>query len=67
MITYEPLWQTLAAKGISQYKLIKEYGISTGQLSRLRTNQSVSTHTLDRLCSILDCSPGDVIKYTKSN
>ena len=33
MITYDPLWNTMKAKGISQYRLIKEYGISTGQLS----------------------------------
>lgn len=52
-------------KDISQYKLIKQYGFSTGQLSRLRANQHVSTHTLDRLCSILDCEISDIIQYEK--
>ena len=52
-------------KGISQYKLIKQYGFSTGQLSRLRANQHVSTHTLDHLCSILDCEIADIIQYEK--
>lgn len=65
MITYEPLWQTLSAKGISQYSLIKNYGFSTGQLSRLRANENVSTHTLNRLCEILNCELDDVAKYTK--
>ena len=27
MIKYDPLWQTLKAKNISQYQLIKNYGI----------------------------------------
>ena len=27
MIKYDPLWQTLKAKNISQYQLIKDYGI----------------------------------------
>lgn len=67
MITYDPLWNTMKAKGISQYRLIKEYGISTGQLSRLRTNQHVSTHTLDRLCEILDCQLSDVAAYKKNS
>ena len=27
MIKYDPLWQTLKAKNISQYQFIKDYGI----------------------------------------
>ena len=65
MISYEPLWQTLSAKGISQYSLIKDYHFSTGQLSRLRANENVSTHTLNRLCEILDCDLSSIAKYTK--
>lgn len=29
MIKYDPLWRTLKEKGISQYQLIKDYGIDT--------------------------------------
>ena len=49
MIVYENLWKTLKTQNISQYKLINTYGISTGQLDRLRKNESVSTNTLDFL------------------
>lgn len=63
MITFEPLWETLQKKGISQYKLIKEYKISTGQLDRLRKNGNVSTFTLNQLCKILDCELNDIAKY----
>ena len=38
MITYTPLWETMKVKGISQYKLIKDFNVSAGQLSRLRAN-----------------------------
>ncbi len=65
MITYTPLWKTMKEKNISQYKLIKEYGISAGQLSRLRANNYVSTHTIDVLCEILDCKVEDVIQYER--
>lgn len=44
MIVFDKLWQTMKDKNISQYKLIKEYGISTGQLDRLRKT-AMSTHT----------------------
>lgn len=41
MIKYDPLWQTLRAKNISQYQLIKDYGIDKAQLQRLRQNMVV--------------------------
>lgn len=63
MISFEPLWKTMKKKGISQYKLIKEYKISTGQLDRLRKNGNVSTYTLDQLRRILDCGLEDVVAY----
>ena len=67
MITFEPLWETMKHKGISQYKLIKEYKISTGQLDRLRKNGNVSTYTLNQLCNILECDLSDIVKYTTDN
>lgn len=63
MIVFDPLWSTMKERGISQYKLIKEYHISTGQLDRLRKNENVSTYTLDQLCKILNCGLGDIVKY----
>ncbi len=63
MITYRKLWETMRKKGISQYKLIREYGISTGQLDRLRKNENISTYTLNSLCRILDCDVCDIIEY----
>lgn len=63
MLTYDPLWQTLKRKGISQYRLIKDYGIDNAQLQRLRDNAVVKTLILDKLCRILDCSIQDIVEY----
>ena len=63
MISYENLWQVMKQKGISQYTLIKTYHVSAGQLTRLRRNESVSTHTIEVFCRILDCQPGDLMTY----
>lgn len=63
MIVYDKLWKTMKDKGISQYKLLKEYGFSTGQLDRLRKNESISTFTLNTLCRILDCKIEDIAEY----
>lgn len=65
MIRYDRLWETMKEKGISQYKLIKDHHISTGQLDRLRKNESVSTFTLNQLCRILDCRLEDVAEYVE--
>lgn len=63
MISYDPLWGTLKKKQITQYQLITQHHISAGQLSRLRANRYVSTHTIDVLCEILDCQVQDIIQY----
>lgn len=63
MIVFDKLWITMKENGISQYKLIKDYKISTGQLDRLRKNENVSTHTLDQLCKILNCKIEDIAEY----
>ena len=63
MISYEPLLDTLKKKGVSQYELINKYNFSAGQLSRLRSNTNVSTHTLNKLCEILDCRLEEVAVY----
>ena len=63
MISYDNLWNVMKEKGITQYILIKKYNISPGQIIRLKRNESVSTHTIDVFCKILDCEVGDIMKY----
>ena len=63
MISYEKLWATMKEKGVSQYALIKKYGVSPGQITRMKRNESVSTHTIEVFCKILDCDVGDIMEY----
>ncbi len=63
MIKFDKLWETMKERGISQYKLINEYNVSAGQLTRLRSNANVNTHTLSMLCKILDCRLEDIAEY----
>ena len=67
MIRYDPLWRTLKAKNIRQYRLIKDYGIDKAQLQRLRDNRVVKTMILDTLCTILDCRIEDVVEFVPDN
>ncbi len=63
LITYDKLWKTMKEKKITQYRLIKYYGFSAGQIGRLKKNMYVSTHTIETLCSILDCRVEDIFEY----
>ena len=63
MIVFNRLWDTMKEKGISQYRLIREFGFSSGQMDRLRKNENVSTHTLSELGRILDCRLEDIAEY----
>ena len=62
MVSYDRLWETMKKKNTSQYRLIKYYGVSAGQIGRLKKNMYVSTHTIDMLCNILQCSVEDVME-----
>ena len=67
MIYFEKLWKKLKERGVSQYKLINTYNISPSTLTRLKRNESVSTHTIDIFCEILNCSVEDLMEYKKED
>ncbi|MBR2484586.1 MAG: helix-turn-helix transcriptional regulator [Oscillospiraceae bacterium] len=63
MISYDNLWNVMKEKGVSQYTLIKKHNISPAQITRLKRNESVSTHTIDVFCKILGCQVDDIMEY----
>lgn len=50
-------------KGVSQYALINKFHISPAQITRLKRNESVSTHTIEVFCKILNCRVEDIMEY----
>ena len=65
MISFDGLWEVMRNKGITQYALIKKHHISPAQITRLKRNESVSTHTIEMFCTILDCEVEDIMKFVK--
>ena len=63
MISYARLFETMKRKGVTQYVLIYKLGVSPGQITRLKRNESVSTHTIEMFCRILGCKVEDVMEY----
>ena len=66
MIIYDKLWATMKEKGVTQYALIKKHNISPAQITRLKRNECVSTHTINIFCDILDCKVEDIMEHKKS-
>ena len=55
LISYEPFWRTLKAKGITTYTLITRHNISSATIDRIKKNNGITTTKLDDFCRILDC------------
>ena len=67
MISYEPLFQTMKEKGITQYDLYTRYNVNRSQLARLRHNKNVQVNTIDKLCNILECDVEDIMTHVHDN
>lgn len=55
----------LAKRKIKGKALAAEVGISEQNLSLLRTGKvkGVRFSTLEKICKLLDCQPGDILEY----
>lgn len=62
MISYEPFWNTMREKGITQYRLL-QCGINNKTLFKLKRNRNVTVLTIEKLCLIMDCTPNDILTF----
>ena len=63
MIFYQDILQKLAAKGWTSYRLRKEKALPESVLTRIRQGQPITTETIDKICELLECQPGDILKW----
>lgn len=64
MLDYSPLWQTMQERQITQYHLLK-HGIDNKTLDSIKKGKNITLLTLEKLCAIIDCTPNDVVRFTK--
>lgn len=62
MFDYQPLWDTMKERGITQYQLLKS-GIDNKTLDSLKKGKNITMLTLEKLCKIIDCTPNDIIIF----
>jgi len=63
MISFRPLWKTMEQQKVTTYTLRIKHGMSHATVQRLQKDMPVSTHTLNKLCTILSCSLSDIVEY----
>ncbi len=66
IIDFSPLWVTMKNNGVTQYQLIKQ-GIDNKTLDSLKKNKNITLLTLEKLCTILNCTPNDIVKFINEN
>ena len=55
----------LKAAGYTTYKLRQERILGERVIQQLRSGEIVSWKTIDTLCALLNCQPGDIMEYTE--
>lgn len=55
----------LKSKGYTSYKLINKKILSAGTVTKIRNNDAIklSLSTIDKICELLCCQPGDILEY----
>ena len=59
----------MAKRKMSSNELAQKIGITTANLSILKTNKgkAIRFSTLDKICEVLECTPGDILEYKKGD
>ena len=65
MIVYKSVIERLAGAGYSTYKIRKEKILPESTMQKLRSGGTVTTETIDTLCRLLHCQPGDIMEYVE--
>ena len=53
--------------GYNTNRIRKEKIMGEAMLQKIRSGQMVSWATLETICSLLECQPGDLIEYVKED
>jgi DNA-binding Xre family transcriptional regulator len=63
MIEFANILQMLSDHGWSTYRLQKEKKLSNGVIISIRAKKPLTTATIDKICELCDCQPGDLMRY----
>ena len=61
-IVFNKLEKLMMAKGVKKFHLRKA-GINSTILDKALNNGNIDTRTINKLCALLECQPGDIMEF----
>jgi len=65
VIVYKDILGKLLEAGYTTYRVRKEKLLPESTMQKLRSGGTVTTETIDTLCRLLHCQPGDLMEYVE--
>lgn len=62
-IKYDKLLKLMSEKGITSYTIKKDNIIGQATLKKIKEGGDIDTRTIDKLCRLLNCQPGDLLEF----
>lgn len=62
-ISYRKLLLQLEARGINSYTIRKSGVIGQATWKKIHEGGHIDTRTINALCKLLHCQPGDILEY----
>lgn len=62
MISFKKLNALLKVKGLKKFYL-RSNGISPAIVDKILSDGDISTVTINKVCRLLECQPGDIMEY----
>ena len=66
-IKYDKLIMLMQKKGITSYTMKKDNIIGQATYKKIINGGDIDTRTISKLCSLLECQPGDILEYVPEN
>ncbi len=64
MLTFKiNILEKLKELGYSTYKMRRDKLLGEATIQKLRENRMVGIESIDAICQMLQCQPGDIIEY----
>ena len=62
-IRYNKLFLILKERGYTSNYWLRQNGLHTSTVSKLKKNERVNTDTINTICQLLNVQPGDIMEY----
>ena len=63
MIVFVDILKRLSDSGWSTYRLTNEQVFGNSTITRIRNDNPINTTTIDTICRLCNCQPGDILRY----